>query len=589
MRHRDTEEDESSVDPSTVPRKIPCDVTKLSIGRVDAFLLSQIDGRSSVDDLASLVGLPIDDACAAVARLHRLGAIRLPGGAVRATSGAHETSASSSSFAAADALSPDCIPRLRGKSRTTLDVAASDGFVLAQVDGVTTVTELAEISGLELDALIPMLRRLEAAGAVDLAPPSARDPPISGRGVGVSVDVFSTPRSRQRDAAAARRPAPAPSAAARRPAPAPVRRPTPAPFRRAPSPPVPEPVKRNSRPALARSSRPAPAKRSSRPALARPALGRTRPSNQGLRVPAASEPVNPAPPPFAEKAPCLLDPEPVAPPPSAPSAPSAPTVPTAASAPTVPTTASAPTAPGPDSGARPRARIRIASGFFAPPSGPVRIPVGALREASLPPSSEPSPPQAAADSAPRVSPSRPPPEPGAGAAAEKRSLFVQAAERELANGNVVAAAAQFKLALACGENPEIRRAFEAVERMAAARRFELQKGQGEVAERDGRWADAVTAYTKAHTTLPEGGVGERLANALRLGSGDLRVAAKLAEEAVLQEPMNAGYHVTLGEVYADAKLELRAQGELKKALEIAPSDPRVQALAAKLAKAPGGR
>jgi len=125
--------------------------------------------------------------------------------------------------------------------------------------------------------------------------------------------------------------------------------------------------------------------------------------------------------------------------------------------------------------------------------------------------------------------------------------------------------------------------------MAQARRFEISRGQAEAAERDARWSDAVAAYTRAHAASPEGRVGERLANAIRLASGDLRLAAKLAEDAVQQEPMNAAYHATLGEVYLDAGLDLRALSEVKRALELAPADARAQALAAKLAKLPRSR
>jgi len=166
-------------------------------------------------------------------------------------------------------------------------------------------------------------------------------------------------------------------------------------------------------------------------------------------------------------------------------------------------------------------------------------------------------------------------------------VFIEAAERELAAGNVVAAAAQFRLALTCCDAPEIRMAYEAVDLMAQDRRFDMNKGQAEAAERDGRWADAVGAYTRAHAARPDGRVGERLANAIRRSSGDLRVAAKLAEDAVQQEPTNTVYRVTLGEIYIDAGLVLRAESEAKKAMELAPADPKVQELAAKLAKPRG--
>ena len=62
--------------------------------------------------------------------------------------------------------------------------------------------------------------------------------------------------------------------------------------------------------------------------------------------------------------------------------------------------------------------------------------------------------------------------------------------------------------------------------------------------------------------------------------GDLRRAVQLAEQAVLAEPQNAGYHVTLGEVCLAAKLFARAAGEATRALAITPNDERGKALAA---------
>jgi tetratricopeptide (TPR) repeat protein len=163
-------------------------------------------------------------------------------------------------------------------------------------------------------------------------------------------------------------------------------------------------------------------------------------------------------------------------------------------------------------------------------------------------------------------------------------LFVAAAERELSNGNVVAAAAQLKLARSCCDTPEIRKAYEAVEEQAKVRRLELQLAVCTAAEKDSRWADAVEAYSKAYATSASARVAERWANALRLSEGDLRLAAKMAEEAVQAEPQNGSYHATLGEVYADAGLERRAQAEARRALELLPSDPRAQALVSRLQK-----
>ena len=53
---------------------------------------------------------------------------------------------------------------------------------------------------------------------------------------------------------------------------------------------------------------------------------------------------------------------------------------------------------------------------------------------------------------------------------------------------------------------------------------------------------------------------------------------------MLAEPGNAAFRVTLGEIYFDAGLQARAQGESSRALALAPNDPRAQALAKTVAK-----
>ena len=87
---------------------------------------------------------------------------------------------------------------------------------------------------------------------------------------------------------------------------------------------------------------------------------------------------------------------------------------------------------------------------------------------------------------------------------------------------------------------------------------------------------------------PEPWVAERAANAIRMAGGDLRAAARLAEQAVLAEPGNAAYRVTLGEIYFDAGLHARAAGESARATALAPTDVRAGALAKVVARGKRG-
>ena len=57
-----------------------------------------------------------------------------------------------------------------------------------------------------------------------------------------------------------------------------------------------------------------------------------------------------------------------------------------------------------------------------------------------------------------------------------------------------------------------------------------------------------------------------------------------AEQAVLAEPHNVVYRVTLAEIYLDAGLMARAAGEAARALALAPTDSRARALSKRVAK-----
>jgi tetratricopeptide (TPR) repeat protein len=167
---------------------------------------------------------------------------------------------------------------------------------------------------------------------------------------------------------------------------------------------------------------------------------------------------------------------------------------------------------------------------------------------------------------------------------ERALVFVRAAEEALDRHDFVAAANNYRLAVQCSDDPALRVALEQTDAKARVRVRETSLAAARTAEQSGRWAEAGEKYAKAHTVQPEAWVAERAANAIRLAAGDLRAAARLAEQAVLAEPSNAAYRVTLGEVYFDAGLLARAAGESARAIALAPADVRASALAKLVAK-----
>jgi hypothetical protein len=746
MRERAGDHDDDSLAAAVVPKLVPCDVRKLALGRHDGFLLSQIDGHSSIEDLASLTGLPQTEVSKIVVRLHGLGAVSIPGRSSARKTKAPPSAPSSSKplsrrsslpperrsrppskseapksrrperrsrppskseapksslpperrsrppskseapksirpdrrsrpptlsegpkSSPPKALPPDCVPRLTSKSQRPLQIDMKDAYVLAQVDGSKSLGELTAIAGFDLHALTRSLYRLERAGAVALSPPTKEEGRSGAKGrAGLYVEeVFSRPHGKAKPAP--RTPSEPPSS--REPAPRSVRSRTLAPPK-APA---------SSHEAAPRSVRPR--------TVAPPRVS----ASSHEAAPRSVRPRTVAPPkPVVDDSVCELDAEVQAkitglhamlttathyellgvardvdkkviknayfgyvatlhpdrhfrkklgplkrkldeifirlttahealsrsatraeydrtlPPLPRPAVAPA-TVSIAAKPDEAPVTQRTPQAPpsvDPRSFSGSAGRIKIPAFEAGPLSGPVRIAAATTGEprGSVGPSSASAvvsmPPSVPAPRSSGVRPVRD----GAGGVdpadplrrffadkvknegRQRARVFAEAGEYELSRGNLIAAQTNFQLAIECCDDPELRLALAAVEGRAQAQRFDLNVTRAESAERDSRWAEAVTCYTKAHAAKPESRVAERLANAIRMEAGDLRQAAKLAEEAVQQEPKNAAYRITLGEVYADAGLALRAEGEAKRAIELAPKDPRALALMDRVTK-----
>ena len=163
-------------------------------------------------------------------------------------------------------------------------------------------------------------------------------------------------------------------------------------------------------------------------------------------------------------------------------------------------------------------------------------------------------------------------------------IFLSAADEAMRKDDVVTAANNYRLALQNTEDPEVRRKLDAIEGLAKTRHHDQSLNRARAAEKAERWADAATYFDKANAARPDAGIAERAAFAIRKSGGDLHRAAELAQQAILADPKNATYHVTLGEIYLDAKLFTRAAAEASRALEIAPHDRRAKELTSALPK-----
>ncbi len=170
---------------------------------------------------------------------------------------------------------------------------------------------------------------------------------------------------------------------------------------------------------------------------------------------------------------------------------------------------------------------------------------------------------------------------------ERADVFVRAALEALGRDDVVAAANHYKLAVQCSDDPALRTALAETDVKARARVRDVSVAGARTAEAAGRWGDAAAKYAKAYGAHAEAWIAERAATAMRRVGADLRRAAQLAEQAVLAEPHNVAYRVTLGEIYLDAGLMARAAGESGRAIGLSPGDARAVALAKAVAQAKG--
>jgi curved DNA-binding protein CbpA len=100
-------------------------------------------------------------------------------------------------------------------------------------------------------------------------------------------------------------------------------------------------------------------------------------------------------------------------------------------------------------------------------------------------------------------------------------------------------------------------------------------GKAEYEERDEKWLPAAKSYARALTGRPEARVYERLAHCLLNGDGDLREAGEAAKRAVLLQPDRAQARVTLARFYAKAGMKQSAEGELSRAATLAPTDDKI--------------
>jgi curved DNA-binding protein CbpA/DNA-binding Lrp family transcriptional regulator len=659
------------VDERTVARARSVRLDGLGLSSTDAFVLAQVDGVASLEEVADATGLPVEQVVAIARRLESLGLIERPGAHVRphrTIDGRHSTidgrhsTIDTPKSPKLDERTLGAVPRRAAADVDALRLEPGDAFLLSVVDGRASVSELAELLGSPAARVAERVAALARAGA--LAFVEAKTPSRA-------AEPHASP-TRVRDSRDARDPrVEAPQSTRARTQPASERAPHRAQRTSAAEPRASSKPPRGSQSAVPKARRSlTPGPKSTRPAASQG----TRAARSTTKMPRASAAAAPAPAPAAapETEACDLDVETRARIDAAAAAPEGRShyavlgVPRTASAkeirtayfkiaatlhpdrffgkqlgaykrklesifrvatdayevlrqppqraeyddylkltrqslrmeaaltgpltvpprPADPAPASAP-APAPAAAPAP-VIARPAAVFVAAPLDTSRI----SREA--PPLDPPSTPRVAAAPVPPASKEPPQPEPPVEAptssgrialaarasAPERRSDpnaksagLLASAQKALADGDAAAAANLFRLALHYAEDASARGYAQAGLREARASLADTHVQKARYEEKEGRWHDAVVSYSKALDGKPEDpAICERLAWALLREGHDLPRAVRVAELAVARAPRRAAYQRTLGAAYAESGQRDKAAEALERALAIDPSD-----------------
>ncbi len=166
--------------------------------------------------------------------------------------------------------------------------------------------------------------------------------------------------------------------------------------------------------------------------------------------------------------------------------------------------------------------------------------------------------------------------------------FLDAAESATRANDVVAAANHYRLAVQLTDDPAVQLAFEEASKKARELMADAYIKQGKYEEQNGRWPAAALNFAKAAEGRPDDAeLQDRAANALRMEGRDLHRAARFAESAVAKDGQNGAFRRTLGHIYLDAGLVLRARSELEVAARLTPNDETVRELLARARKLAG--
>ena len=155
-------------------------------------------------------------------------------------------------------------------------------------------------------------------------------------------------------------------------------------------------------------------------------------------------------------------------------------------------------------------------------------------------------------------------------------VYTKAARQALDKGDTVGASNALRIAVSLA--PEDSELALRLSEVAGKAKRELSASyveQAEYEERDEKWLAAAKSYARALPGRPEAKLYDKLAQCLLSGEGDLREAGEAAKRAVMMQPDNARFRINLARFYVKAGMKQSAEGELSRAATLGSSDDKV--------------
>jgi curved DNA-binding protein CbpA len=155
--------------------------------------------------------------------------------------------------------------------------------------------------------------------------------------------------------------------------------------------------------------------------------------------------------------------------------------------------------------------------------------------------------------------------------------YRDAAETAIKNNDLISAANSLRIATSLAPGDESLRArLEEIQQKANASLADTYLEQAKYEEQSKRFLEAASSYERALRGKPTAIVYERAAYCLLEGNGDLKRAGDHARKAVSMAPKAAEPRLTLAKIYLQAGMRESALVEFERASQLAPHDASIK-------------